>query len=267
MIKLIACDMDGTLLDNKKELPRDFGEVIERLCERNIIFAVASGRTYSAVEYYFSEEYRKRMCFICDNGACTVINGRAVNVTPIERGLYEELLRACAEIGGLSPVVCSDSGVYHQRSDEKFFNEVGIYYKDHLMVNDLREVRGTVYKLAICDEDGEALIHGKAALDARFGGRLNVLVSGVKWMDVMTAGVSKGTALRALQKTLGVTKEDTMAFGDYFNDVDMLMAADHSFCMENGHDDVKKLCRYTAPDNEHSGVTVSIKQYVLNGVN
>lgn len=258
--------MDGTLLDNKKRLPSDFGEVMARLLERDIMFAAASGRTYSALDHLFSEEYRGRMCFICDNGACTVIKGKTVNVSEIGRDLFEELLDACGEIDGLTPIVCAESGVFHQRRDEKFFYDVGVFYRDHRVVDDLRGVEGRVYKLAICDESG-ALAHGKAALDARFGGRLNVLVSGTVWMDVMAAGVSKGKALKELQKTLSVTREETMAFGDYFNDADMLMAAEWSFCMENGHEDVKKLCRFTAPDNDHSGVTRCIKRYALNTEN
>ncbi len=263
MIKLIASDMDGTLLDDEKKLPPDFGEVIEQLCERGIKFAVASGRTYSALGHLFPAEYRDKLFFICDNGACTVINGKPVNVSGISRSVYEELLDACEGVGGLTPVVCAESGVYHQRSDEKFFDEVGVYYKDHKVIDDLFKVEGTVYKLAICD-DGEALVHGKKALDARFEGKLSVQVSGVMWMDVMAAGVSKGTALKALRETLGVTREETMAFGDYFNDVDMLMAAHWSFCMENGHEEVKRLCRFTAPDNNHAGVTRCIRRYALN---
>lgn len=263
MIRLIASDMDGTLLDDEKKLPSDFGEVIEQLWGRGIKFAVASGRTYSALGHLFPGEYRDKLLFICDNGACTVINGKPVNVSGISRSVYDELLDACAGIGGLTPVVCAESGVYHQRSDEKFFNEVGLYYKNHIVIDDLSKVEGTVYKLAICD-DGEALVHGKKALDARFKGKLNVQVSGVMWMDVMAAGVSKGAALKELQKTLDVSREETMAFGDYFNDVDMLMSAEWSFCMENGHEDVKRLCRFTAPDNNHAGVTRCIRRYAMN---
>lgn len=266
MIRLIASDMDGTLLNDEKKLPPDFDEVMERLFDRNIMFAVASGRTYSAAEHLFPKEYRDRMCFICDNGACTIINGKTVNVSEIAGDVFEELLDACEGTAGLTPIVCAESGVFHQRRDEAFFNEVGVYYKDHKVVEDLREVKGAVYKLAICDEGG-ALVHGKTVLDARFEGRLNVLVSGVKWMDVMAAGVSKGKALKALQETLGISRDETMAFGDYFNDVDMLMAAGWSFCMENGHEDVKKLCRFTAPDNNHSGVTRCIKRYALDTEN
>ena len=263
MIKLIASDMDGTLLDDKKRLPSDFGEVIERLWERDIIFAVASGRTYSALDHLFPEEYRQKLCFICDNGACTIINGKTVNVTGIDRQTFGELLDACSEIGGLTPIVCCESGVFHQRGDDRFFNDVGVFYKQHAIISDLKSVEGRIYKLAVCDEGG-ALTHGKAALDARFGGRLNVLVSGTIWMDVMAAGVSKGTALKSLQDMLGISREETMTFGDYFNDVDMLMLSDWSFCMENGHEDVKRLCRFTAPDNDHGGVTRSIKRYVLD---
>lgn len=264
MIKLIATDMDGTLLDDKKNPPGDLLEVLDVLNERGIRFAVASGRTYRAVEYMFPEKYRKNICFICDNGARTVLDGKSVNVVPIEREVYLKLLSECERIGGLTPVVCAESGEFHRRNDEEFFNEVGVYYKDHKAVEDLIKVKGKIFKLAICDEDSLALTHGKIALDAVFGGSLNVLVSGVKWMDVMAGGVSKGTALKALQEKLGVTRDETMAFGDYFNDVDMLTAAEWSFCMENGHEDVKRLCKFIAPDNNHGGVTRCIKRYVLN---
>lgn len=263
MIRLIASDMDGTLLNDKKCLPADFGEVIGQLRERDIVFTVASGRTYSALDHLFPKEYGEKLCYICDNGACTIINGKTVNVSEIDRETFEELLDECSEIEGLTPIVCCESGVFHQRRDEKFFNDVGVFYKHHAVVDDLKSVDGKIFKLAVCDENG-ALTHGKAALDAKFGGRLNVLVSGTIWMDVMAAGVSKGAALKKLQETLGISRAETMAFGDYFNDLDMLMASDWSFCMENGHEDVKRLCRFTAPDNNHDGVTRSIKQYVLD---
>lgn len=264
MIKLIVSDLDGTLLDDEKNLPADMFEVLDLLKERGIRFAPASGRTYSAFEYMFPEEYKRQMCFICDNGACTFADGKALNIVPIEKPVFLELLNECERIGGLTPVVCAESGVFHRKCDEKFFEEVGLYYKNHKVVDDLADIEGIIYKLAICDENDFALTHGKAALDAVFAGRLNVLVSGAKWMDVMAGGVSKGAALRSLQERFGITPEETMAFGDYFNDIEMLMAAEWSFCMQNGHEDVKRLCGHIAPDNNHGGVTRCIKRYALN---
>ncbi|MBD5128997.1 MAG: HAD family phosphatase [Ruminococcaceae bacterium] len=262
MIKLIASDMDGTLLDDEKRLPPDFLEVLDGLIERSITFTVASGRTYSALEHLFPGEYRDKIAFICDNGACTVLNGKPVNVTPLDAETYRELLEACRVIGDLRVVVCAESGVYHINSGDEFSDEVGRFYKSHSAVEDLFAISGTVYKIAVCDERG-TLAHGKPALDAIFGDRLNVQASGVVWMDVMASGVSKGAALKALRDKLGVSRGETMVFGDYFNDVDMLQLADWSFCMENGHEDVKKLCRFIAPDNNHGGVTRCIKKYAL----
>ena len=97
MIKLIVSDMDGTLLDDEKRLPPDFFEVLNKLIERDIIFTVASGRTYSALDHLFPEPYRDKVAYICDNGACTVLNGKPVNVTPLDGETYRELLEACRE--------------------------------------------------------------------------------------------------------------------------------------------------------------------------
>ena len=262
MIRLIASDLDGSLLDDEKQLPGDFFEVLDELCARGIIFAVASGRTYSAVEHLFPEKYRKKISYICDNGACSYIDGKAAEIFPLDRGLYEELLEKCGETGGFELVVCASSGVFHIKNDSDLAEDVGKFYKQHKAIDDFRRVEGEIYKLAICDKLGAA-VHGKPIIDGIFGGRLNVQASGEEWMDVMAGGVSKGKALRALQKRLGISEAETMAFGDYFNDADMLKAAEWSFCMENGHESVKKMCRYIAPDNNSGGVTKCIKQYAL----
>lgn len=263
MIKLIASDLDGTLLDSDKSLPSDFFETFEKLERRGITFAVASGRTYSAVDHLFPEEYRKRMTFICDNGACTYGGEKMTHVFPLDRATYEELLDACGRIGGFQLVVCAESGVYHLKSSDDFFNEVGKFYRHHKAVDDLRSIEDTIFKLAVCDERG-TYAHGKPELDKVLGDKLNIQVSGEVWMDVMAAGVSKGSALKALQKSLNVTSAETMAFGDYFNDLDMLLAADWSFCPENGHEEIKRQTRFICADCDHGGVTEAIGKYALN---
>ena len=262
MIKLIASDMDGTLLDDKKRLPNDFFEVIDRLHDRGIHFAISSGRTYYALDHLFPAEYLKKMDFICDNGAVVISRGETVSVCALSRETFLELLDACDRIGGLKVLVCAAKGTYHLQDSPEFNAEIAKYYKYHYPVDDLRSVDDVIYKLAIFDENG-TLAHGKPAIDAIFGDRLNVQASGPVWMDVMAAGVSKGAAFRTLRDTLGVGFEEAMAFGDYFNDVTMLENAGWSFCMENGHEDVKKLCRFVAPSNNESGVTKMIRKHAL----
>ncbi len=262
MTKLIASDMDGTLLDDKKQLPADFYEVLDRLCERGIRFTIASGRTYNALEHLFPEEYLTKLDFICDNGAYIVHEGKAVDITPLDRATFEELIAACDSIGGLRVLVCAVKGTYHLQYDDEFDREVAKFYKNHIPCDDLLSIDDTIYKIAVCDMQGTQQ-HAKPALDAIFGDRLNTQVSGKIWMDVMAAGVSKGTALAKLGNILGIHRSEIMAFGDYYNDEDMLRTAGVSFAMANGNEDIKRLTTYIADTNNNGGVTKAIRQYVL----
>ncbi len=265
MIKLIASDMDGTLLDDKKQLPSDFFETVDRLCERNVKFTVASGRTYAAVEHLFPEEYRRKLDYICDNGAYIVHEGEVVSITPLDRATFEEFITAAEKIGGLKLLVCAVGGTYHLKDSPEFNREVAKFYKNHIECDNLLDVQDTVYKLAVCDMQG-AQERGKPALDAVFGDRLNIQVSGPIWMDVMAAGVSKGSALSKLSQTLGIDRSEVMAFGDYYNDTDMLQTAGVSFAMENGNDYIKSIATNIADSNNNGGVTKAIREYVLNEV-
>lgn len=262
MIKLIASDLDGTLLDDEKNLPSDFFEVLDELERRGIQFVVASGRTYSAVGHLFPEEYRSKITFICDNGGCVCKNGSSVHTSALDRKTYEELLTAFAEIGGLNPIVCSESGVFQLDCSEDFCADVSRYYLHHSVVEDLHEVPDPIYKFTVRDDSGP-ITHGKPALDKIFGERLNIQVSGDVWIDIMMSGVSKGRALAELQKSMGITKAETMAFGDYFNDVEMLQNAEYSVCPENAHEEIKRLCRLVCADCNHNGVTECIKKIVF----
>ena len=93
MIKLIASDLDGTLLDDKKRLPKDFFEVLDELNERGIHFAVSSGRTFGAVGHLFPEGYREKMDFICDNGSCLLLGGKLKRFTLWSAEYSRRLLR------------------------------------------------------------------------------------------------------------------------------------------------------------------------------
>ena len=265
MTRLIASDMDGTLLNDKKELPADFYETIDRLCERDIRFTIASGRTYDALAHLFREDYLPKLDFICDNGAYIVHGGRAVDITPLDRATFEELVAASERIGGLRVLVCAVKGTYHLAYDEEFDREVAKFYKNHIPCDDLLSVEDTIYKIAVCDPQG-AQQRGKPALDAIFGDRLNIQVSGPIWMDVMAAGVSKGAALARLAGILGIERSEIAAFGDYYNDEDMLRTAGLSFAMANGNEDIKRITTHIADTNNNCGVTKAIREHILGEV-
>ena len=93
--------------------------------------------------------------------------------------------------------------------------------------------------------------------------KLQVSVSGQIWLDITDKGVNKGLAINKLQELLNIKHEETMVFGDYLNDLEMMESAYHSYAMENAHDDLKKVARFRAKKNTENGVVEKIKE-VLN---
>ena len=88
-----------------------------------------------------------------------------------------------------------------------------------------------------------------------------ISVSGELWMDFMNVGVNKGTAIERIQEYYDVTYDETMAFGDYLNDYEMMQSCKYSYAMANAHPKLKEVSNYEAKSNDENGVVEVIKEY------
>ncbi len=262
MIKLIASDMDGTLLNDKKELPPDFFEILDKLRERDIHFVIASGRSFSTLRINF-DNVTDKLDFICDNGAYVVIGGKCVSMSILDPVRLSEMIDTCLSLKETIPVLCGVHGTYFERRDDDLFDEVRKFYLNFTCVDDIRNVKDDIFKVAICDRLNPEY-NSYPIISEKFKDDFNVAVTGPRWMDLMNKGINKGAALEKIQRELNISREETMTFGDYFNDVELLKAAEYSFVMENAHPDMFRYGKYRAKNNNLCGVTEAIKEYVLN---
>lgn len=97
-------------------------------------------------------------------------------------------------------------------------------------------------------------------MNGQFGDSHKVVVSAKIWLDVMNAKASKGAAIQYLQQTMNFTPAETMTFGDYLNDLEMLQVSEHSYAVANAHEEIKKIARFSAPSNQESGVLTVLKE-------
>lgn len=261
MIKLIASDMDGTLLNDNKEFPPDFFEVLDALSKKNIHFAAASGRSFSTLKINFSS-CLDNMDFICDNGAFVVIGGKVESMSIIEPQRVAEILELCCGAEGVVPVLCGVNGIYFENYRGAMNAEVGRFYLKYTCVDNIRDVKDDIFKVAVYDPDNVER-HIYPVISERFGSTLNVAVTGEHWLDMMNIGINKGRGLEMIQRKLGITPAETMTFGDYFNDVELLGASEYSFVMANAHKDMFRYGKYIAESNNNFGVTKAIKKYAL----
>ena len=234
MIKLIACDMDGTLLDSQKRLPPELPEVIAQLREKGVIFCVASGRQYASLRRDF-EAYADDLLFLCENGALVMQRDKRVLIDPVDASFITRIVTATRALSGVYPVVCrADVALIEKTASPEFIRNTKMYYPSVEVVDDLTALGqlSDVCKVAFYDE-GDAQTHELPELKKH---------------------------LEGIQQKLGISPEECMAFGDYLNDCELLQAVGESYAMENAHPALKKLARYIAPGNDDNGVMRVVRE-------
>ncbi|WP_100752733.1 Cof-type HAD-IIB family hydrolase [Vibrio salilacus] len=261
-IKFIAVDMDGTLLDHNSQLPEDFYSVYQQLEQRGITLAAASGRQYYSLMETFAP-ISDRMMFIAENGTMVMHQGKELYRCEMDKTSITSIINQARLIEGAHIVLCGTQSAYIETQDPKALKEFAKYYHRCQYVEDLLSVEDDFIKVAICHFDGTET-HVWPNFDREFGHSHQVVVSAKIWLDVMNAEASKGAAIKHLQTTLGFSYEQTMSFGDYLNDLEMLKASYHSFAMANAHPTVKQTARFAAPSHREAGVITVIKRELLD---
>lgn len=258
---MVVTDMDGTLLDSENRIPESFWPVLEQMRERGILFVPASGRQYHTLASQFPQE---GLGFIAENGTFVVLDGTEISSSPVDRPTAHdvvEIVRGAAH-RDLGLVLCGKDAAYIERTDEAFLGETELYYASLRRVTDLLEVEEEFLKIAVFDFDDSAT--GAYPLVKHLDSTHQVAVSSAHWLDIMADGVNKGQGVRALQAARGIAPEQTVVFGDYLNDLEMLDEAYYSYAMSNAHPDILERARFTAPSHAENGV-VSVLHGLLSG--
>ncbi len=236
MIKLIATDLDGTLLSHDKSLPDGFSDVAGELLRRDIVFVAASGRQYDNI-YETLAPVSDRCYIISENGA---INGYADKVTET-RLMSAETIAATLDFADRTPCVhavccCAHVGVYYDE-DPRFVGEMSRYYLKRRLSGANEARNAPACKIALyCEGNAEHI----ARIIPKFEGATSV-VSGVDWVDVANVGVTKGSALAEILKKTGIRPEECLAFGDQFNDREMLDICGTAFVTANASEGMRGL--------------------------
>lgn len=271
MIKIIFCDMDGTLLDENSKLPKDFESTMAELKSRGVIFAPASGRQYRSLRNLF-ESHVDDFIFVSDNGTMVFQNDREIFSSVMNLDDVKNILATAVELPNIFSVLCGKHDGYYLESQEtsEHLAELAKYYPRHQPVARFEEAfskfQDEPIKLAFFDVTGHAEDSIYKPLSRFESDSIHVVQSSDYWVDIANRGVSKGTAVQAIQKHHGIRSEECAAFGDYMNDFEMLQAVYYSFAMENAYSEIKKIARFKTSSNEEAGVIVGIRKLIEEGL-
>lgn len=261
MIKLIATDMDGTLLDGNGNIPKEFFSTLDKLNKKDIKFAVASGRPYPTLYENF-QPISDDLYFICDNGSYIVEPGKKPIIDIIDKKYINKIVQASEKIDGVNLILCGVKNSYHKPLSEELEERVSKYYINRKILSNLNDIDDDIFKVAIYDKYGSKE-NSFNILNNLFGKDLKVVISGANWLDINNKGINKGYAIKKVQEDFNILYENSMVFGDFYNDIEMLQCAYYSFVMENANDEIKQYGNFIAKKNTENGVIKAIEEYVL----
>lgn len=230
MIKCIASDIDGTLLTgNRTSLSPRLFELIQALKERGICFTAASGRQYASLRAIF-EPVKDDISYISENGSLCIHNGNILSTATIDRPLGMDILNQIREYGKCECILSCQTKMYTDSSDAKFVRHLTEELKyDVEVIDDLRNIAEDFLKIAIFNEHGTSEM--ERYFTDHFKDQIKMATSGNAWMDFIAPGGNKANGLAALLSHLQIDPADCVAFGDQYNDVEMLQFAGTSYAM------------------------------------
>lgn len=231
-IRLVASDLDGTLLTGGITAPRPHAiELIRELTARGVLFFAASGRQRASLRRMFAP-VADQMGYVCENGALVVVGGEVIVEREIDRSLAMAVCRAVEEYPHADLLVSAPRQCYIREGNREFLLHLRMVVRNDVACYRVPEdIDEPVIKMAFRiphDEIPEATRH----FTMLFGDYFDVVTSGNIWIDFLPRGVNKGTALEAAGERLGIAPVEMAAFGDNENDREMLDTVGHPYLME-----------------------------------
>lgn len=243
MIRLIASDLDGTLLLNgAQSLNPGTLELIRELKKQGRIFVAASGRQYANLRRLF-QGVEDEIAYICENGALVMYQGKVIAKHTIDRKLGQELMKEILAKEDTEVLLSGVNTSYIQPKDPAYEEHLRYVVKNNVtVVEDIFAVEEDYIKISLYEKAGVDKSYAYWA--EKFKDKTRVVTSGNVWLDTIQEGVHKGSAIRDLGQALGISTGEMMAIGDNYNDREMLEAVRFGVAMEKAPEAVKKICPF-----------------------
>ena len=272
-IKLIATDMDGTLLDPKGQLdlPR-LEKLLDQLEERGIRFVIATGNEIHRVKQLLGH-LTERVVLIVANGARIFEGNQLLQAQTWDDDMVNRALeffkgRECQDqfvVTSMNGGFVKEGTVFTQLENFMTPEMIELFYQRMNFVEELEShLFGGVLKMSLVvgEERSDSVLE---EINQLFNGSVQAVSSGYGCIDILQSGIHKAWGLQELLKRWDIKAEEIMAFGDSENDVEMLQLAGIAYAMENADDKAKAVVTDFAPSNSQAGVYQVLEDWLEKG--
>jgi Cof subfamily protein (haloacid dehalogenase superfamily) len=263
--KIVFLDIDGTLVNSEKKITKATKESLMRIQKAGVKLAIASGRPSKGVIPYAQElELEKYAGYILPFNGGNIINYSTKEVV-YSNTLSMDVVKKAYDLSkeyGVELITYKGDTILSETDDNPY-----LLIESTINKMDVEKVE-CVYD-AITESpvkclllgDGDYLAGIENEIKEKIGNDANVFRSEPFFMEIVPQGIDKAAAIEALIGTLGIRQEETVAFGDGYNDVSMIQYAGLGVAMSNGCDRIKEVADYIAPDNNSDGIAHVINKF------
>ena len=263
--KLVAIDMDGTLLNKSKAVSSKTLNALTEARKKGVHIVLSTGRILKSAERYWNELELSSPIIACNGAVISDENGNVIYKNPIGGELAKNVVE----------IAVKNNVYFHFYNENTLFSNIYVkevidYYADRDWsinyeifdnIDGLVKNNINIYKFLMLDNDFNKLrvLHGELEKLNQIG----LTKSGENNLEVMNNNVSKGIALDHLCGKLNIPRESVIAIGDNENDISMLQFAGLGVAMGNASDYVKSKADYVTLTNDEDGVANIIEKFIL----
>lgn len=269
MYKLVAIDIDGTLINDKKELTNEVKEALNQSVKKGVMIVLCSGRSPSTLDVIGSQ-FDFDMPFACYHGA-TIIKGKSKEVL-YEKGLNPldalKIAKECDKRGLGVNLWTFDGALWIMRHNS--FTDlymIDAHYKGEqkIISDELLDYPFGIGKILANGKEEEVtkILYEEAPIFTK-GMAVDFYTSLPMFLEFVHNEAKKGDAIKNLATLNNIKQEEVIAMGDGLNDLSMIEYAGLGVAMENANEKVKKAAQVIAPSNNDNGVAYILNKYVLN---
>lgn len=284
MIKLIASDMDGTLLNNRHEIDDETVEAIRKAEESGIIFAISTGREYDNVEPFLKKHNIRCQCVLMNGAEYRDEDGKIIEEINIENSKCREIIDILQR-EKVSARIFTNKGIYTSDTEEEALKEMTYrtlafnpdmsveearkeakkqpYFTQLKYIKDMEEFLNSDIEIRkfVAFHNNIELINEMKDIIGKIEG-LAVSSSFVDNIEITDYSAQKGLILAKVSKEMGIEKDEVMVLGDSFNDYSMFTEFTETVAMENAIPEIKKIAKYITDTNDNLGVAKAIYRVI-----
>lgn len=262
MIRLLATDMDGTLLNSKKEFDDEFFGVLQKVLEKEIYFVIASGNQFYHLYNQFLP-YSNSLYFISENGSFITKGKKELYSFVMDNQDVQIIYNILKKYPEIMPVIGGKEKSYIPQQYFSLKEEIERHYDEYVFIDDIYEIKDSILKFSIHDPQHHVENYVEL-IKEELPTHLKIMTSGNEWMDIQHETINKGFGIHFLMNTLRLSKEECAAFGDQMNDYELFQNVHYSYAMKNAIQPLKDIAYRVIDSNDEAGVTNKLKE-ILKG--